>query len=236
MVTGMTYILISLTLAILMPLLLAGTGHVEIDGVSTYRYPKRVCWFFLGALPFYGAMGLFIFSTMSPQERGSVANVAVFSTTWTCILGLIVFAYFYFDRYRVQIDDHTIAIKSLFGRKVFELARVAQIAVLRGRATDLMLFDEDDHVLVKLGGSLQDFDSLLSELKLHTRSSRVMLYKWDQSGEWREAVNSGIEHWVHSDGPKRFRDMNRHMKYILMVGFLLIALTVIACAWLNKNS
>jgi hypothetical protein len=235
MVTGMTYILTSLTLAILMPLLLAGSGHTEVCGVSTYRYPKRVCWFFLGALPIYGAMGAFIFSTMSPQDRGSVAGVAAFATVWACILGLIVFAYFYFDRYRAEIDDHLLTIKSPFGRKVIELAGVAQIAVLRGRATDLMLFDADHHVLAKLGGSLQDFDSFLSQLKLHTRSPRVMLYKWDQSGEWREAVNSGAEHWVDSEGPKRFRDMNRHVKYILIIGILLIALAAIA-AWLNGAS
>ena len=235
MFTGMTYILTSLTLAIVMPLLLVGSGHEEVAGVSIYRYPKRVCWFFLGALPLYGAMGVFIFSTMSPQERTSVANVAAFGTAWTCVLGLIVAAYFYFDRYRVLIDDHFLTIKSPFGRKVLELASVAQIAVLSGRATDLMLFNEDNRVLVKLGGSLQDFDSFLSELKLRTRSPQVKLYKWDQSGRWQEAVNSGAEHWVDSDGPKRFRDMNRHVKYILIIGISLIGVAAIA-AWLNKGS
>ena len=235
MFTGMTYILTSLTLAIVMPLLLVGSGHEEVAGVSIYRYPKRVCWFFLGALPLYGAMGVFIFSTMSPQERTSVANVAAFGTAWTCVLGLIVAAYFYFDRYRVLIDDHLLTIKSPFGRKVLELASVAQIAVLSGRATDLMLFNEDNRVLVKLGGSLQDFDSFLSELKLRTRSPQVKLYKWDQSGRWQEAVNSGAEHWVDSDGPKRFRDMNRHVKYILIIGISLIGVAAIA-AWLNKGS
>jgi hypothetical protein len=235
MVTGMTYILTSLTLAILMPLLLVGSGHEEAGDVSTYRYPKRACWFFLGALPFYGAMGVFIFSTMSPQERASVANVAAFGTAWTCILGLIVSAYFYFDRYRVQIDDHLLTIESPFGRKVVELSSVSQIAVLRGRATDLMLFNEDNHLLMKLGGSLQDFDSFLSELKLRTRSPEVKLYKWDQSGQWQEALNSGAEHWIDSDGPKRFGDMNRHVKYILIIGIPLIGVVAIA-AWLNQGS
>jgi len=234
MVTGMTYILTSLTLAILMPLLLVGSGHEEVSGVSTYRYPKRVCWFFLGALPFCGALGIFIFSTMSPQERTSVANVAAFGTTWACILGLIVSAYFYFDRYRVQIDDHLLIIKSPFGRKVLELTSLAQIAVLRGRATDLILFNQDNRVLAKLGGSLQDFDSFLSELKLRTRSPQVRLYKWDQSGQWKETANIGAEHWVDSDGPKRFRDVNRHVKYILIIGILLIGAAAIA-VWLNRD-
>jgi hypothetical protein len=234
MVTGMTYILTSLTLAILMPLLLVGSGHEEIGGVSTYRYPKRVCWFFLGALPFYGVMGIFIFSTLSPKERTSVANVTAFGTAWTCILGLIVSAYFYFDRYRLQIDDHLLTIKSPFGRKVLELASVSQIAVLRGRATDLMLFNQENRVLAKLGGSLQDFDSFFSELKQRTRSPQVRLYKWDQSGQWKETANNGAEHWIDSDGPKRFRDMNRHVKYILIIGISLVGAAAIA-AWLNRN-
>ena len=69
----------------------------------------------------------------------------------------------------------------MFGSRTLELSRVAQIAVLRGRATDLMLFDENDCLLVKLGGSLQDFDELLGELKMHTQSPQVTLFKW---GQW----------------------------------------------------
>jgi hypothetical protein len=235
MFTGMTYMLTSLTLAILMPLLLAGSGHQEIGEVATYRYPKGVCWFLLGALPVYGAMGIFIFSTMSPQDKASVPNVLAFSIFWTCILALILFAYFYFDRYRIQIDDRLLTITSPFRKKIISLTSVAQIAVLRGQATDLMLFGEDDHLLVKLGGSLQDFESFLSQLMLRTRSPQVTLFKWDQSGKWYEAINSGSEHWIDSKGPKRFRDMNRHLKYILIIGIPLIAL---ACtvAWLNSHS
>lgn len=235
MFTAMTYMLTSLTMAILMPLLLAGSGHQEVGEVAIYRYPKRVCWFFLGALPVFGAMGIFIFSTMPPQDRTSVPNIAAFGTVWTCILGLIVFAYFYFDRYRIQIDDRLITVTSPFGQKVISLASVAQIAVLRGQATDLMLFGNDDRMLVKLGGSLQDFDSFLSQLKLRTRSPQVTLFKWDRSGEWHEAINSGVEHWIDSKGPKRFRDMNRHLKYILTIGMLLIALAM-TVAWLNARS
>ena len=121
MFTGMTYMLTSLTLAILMPLLLAGSGHQEIGEVATYRYPKGVCWFLLGALPVYGAMGIFIFSTMSPQDKASVPNVLAFSIFWTCILALILFAYFYFDRYRIQIDDRLLTITSPFRKKSFLL-------------------------------------------------------------------------------------------------------------------
>ena len=101
MVTGMTYLLTSLTLAILMPLLTSGSGHEQVGDVSIYRYPKGVCWFFLGALPIYGAMGMVIFSTMTPAERESTANVVVFGVFWSCVLALLVLAYVYFDRYRV---------------------------------------------------------------------------------------------------------------------------------------
>lgn len=180
-------------------------------------------------------MGLFIYSTMKPSERASIVNVAGFAAWWVCILGLFVLAYFYFDRYRVQIDDHALTIKSIFGRRVFQLASVAQIAVLRGRATDLMLFDRDDRVLVKLGGSLQDFDSFLSTLKLRTRSPRVMLFKWEQLDGWVESENRGAEHGVNSNGPKRFRDINRRAKYILVVGLSLIVVAVVASVWLGKD-
>ncbi|WP_329742904.1 hypothetical protein [Dyella sp. A6] len=231
----MTYILTSLTLAILMPLLLAGSGHQEIGKVATYRYPRGVCWFFLGALPVYGAMGIFIYSTMSPQDKSSIPNMATFGTVWICILGLIVFAYFYFKHYRIQIDDHLLTLNSILGKKFISLASVAQIAVLRGRATDLMLFGSDDHLLIKIGGSLQDFESFLSQLKLRTRSPQVTLFKWDRSGKWYEAINSGAEHWVDSKGPKRFRDMNRHLKFILITGLPLIAIAALV-AWFNSRS
>lgn len=227
MVTGMTYLLTSLTLAILMPLLTSGSGHEQIGDVSIYRYTKGVRWFFLGALPVYGAMGMLVFSTMTPAERASTVNVVAFDVFWSCILALILLAYVYFARYRVMLDDRSLTTKSLFGSRTLELSRIAQIAVLRGRATDLMLFDENGRLLVKLSGSLQDFDELLGELKMHTQSPQVTLFKWGQWDGWKQAVNSGEEHWVDSTGPKRFRDMNRHVNVLLIVGFTLIALAAL---------
>ena len=52
---------------------------------------------------------------------------------------------------------------------------------------------------------------------------------------WKETANIGAEHWVDSDGPKRFRDMNRHVKYVLIIGILLVGAAAIV-AWLNKGA
>ncbi len=47
----MTYLFTSLTLAILLPFLLSGSGHEQIGDSAIYRYPKGVSRFFLYIVP-----------------------------------------------------------------------------------------------------------------------------------------------------------------------------------------
>jgi hypothetical protein len=232
--TALTYLLTSLTLTILLPYLLAGSGHEQVGDTETYRYPKRVCRFMLCMVPVYLLADVFIFSTLSPSERANVVQDVIFVVLSAVILGLLVLAYFYFDRYRVHIDAQAVTIRTIFRTKPIPLADIAQIASITDRATDLILFDRNDRVLAKFGGSLQDFESFLSGLQLHMRPGQVTLFRFEQ-GEWKQRMNGGDWHWTPSEGPKLYRDMNHQLKYIFAIGGLLIALAFIVVAWLNHG-
>jgi hypothetical protein len=232
--TALVYLCTSLTLAILLPCLFAGSGHEQVGDTETYRYPKRLCRFFLWLLPIYVAMGVFIFSTLSPDDRANGAKDVMFIAFWAVVLGLLVLAYVYFARYRVQIDAQAVTIRTIFKTKPIPLANIAQIATIIDRATELLLFDRNDRVLAKFGGSLQDFESFLSGLQLHMRPGQVTLFRFEQ-GEWKQRVNGGDWHWMPSEGPKLYRDMNHQLKYIFAIGGLLIALAFIVVTWLDHG-
>lgn len=230
----MTYLLTSLTLAILLPFLLSGSGHEQIGDSAIYRYPKGVCRFFLYIIPVYGALLTYVYTKMTPMERDANSSMA-----YMCMAGLFVglpiLAYFYFDRYRVEIDGRAVTVRSIFGGKVIPLNSLAQIVVVTGRATDLFLFDGNDKIVAKFGGSLQDFESFLGCLELHTQSSQVLLYRNGAKQGWEQRVNDGRSQWEPSKGPLYFRATARRGGIILVVGCLLIAIAVILSTWLNHG-
>ena len=230
----MTYILTSLTLAILLPLLLAGSGHEQIGVSAIYRYPKGVSRFFLYIIPVYVAMVTYVYTKMTPMERSANSSMA-----YMCMVGLFVglpiLAYFYFNRYRVEIDDRSIAVRTIFGHKIILLSCLAQIVVVTERATDLFLFDENNKIVAKFGGSLQDFESFLGRLELHTQSSQVLLYRNVMRRGWEQRVNDGRSQWEPSKGPPYFRATARRGGIILIVGCLLIAIAIILSIWLNHG-
>lgn len=230
----MTYMLTSLTLAILIPLLLAGSGHEQVGDSAIYRYPKGLCRFFLYIIPVYGAMLVYGYATMTPRGRDANSSMAC-----TCmlglLLGLLILAHFYFDRYRVEIDSRAVTVRTIFGRKAISLKSLAQIVVVTGRATDLFLFDEGDRIVAKFGGSLQDFESFLGYLELHTQSSQVLLYRSVTGQGWEQRVNDGCSLWEPSKGPPYFRATARRGGIILIAGCLLIAIAIILSIWLNHG-
>jgi hypothetical protein len=233
--TGITYILTSLTLAILLPFLLAGSGHEQIDDAAMYRYPKRACRFLLCLIPVYLVLMAVIYTKMTPSERMADGSVTSMCMLGIMLVGFPILGYFYLDRYRVAVGNRSVTIKTIFRFRVIPLESIAQIVMVTERATDLFLFDGNNKVVAKFGGSLQDFESFLDTLEVHTRSSQVMLYRGIAGRGWKERVNDGSGLWVTSKGPAYFRAMGRREGIILGVGLSLIAIAIIVNVWLSHG-
>jgi hypothetical protein len=219
----------------LLPILLAGKGHEQIGDSAIYRYPKRMCRFFLYIIPVYGTIMVFSYTKMTPVERMANSSIASLCTMTFLFVALPVLAYFYFDRYRVEVSNQAVIISTIFGRKSIPQESIAQIVMLTGRATDLFLFNGNNKVVAKFGGSLQDFQSFLGALERCTRSTRVKLYRGVTGKGWEQRINDGDGRWEASEGPASFRAIGRRSGIILIFGYSLIAIAIALSVWLSHG-
>jgi len=225
MVTALTYILVSVTLALLLPLLRRGKGHEESGDSTVYRYSKNVGRLFLLMIPICAGMVAFIYST---NPRGSPHGIRffVFAALWVAMACVPVFGYVYATSYRVRVDRLGIEYGSLFRVRRVEFASVGALATVRGKGIDYWILSPAQERLAKIGGSVQDFDSLQADIEHATRSSNVTLFMFDGLDSWQERVNDVNGRWRDSKGPKMFVDLNRRVKWELIAAAVLLGVGI----------
>ena len=231
----MTYLLTSLTLAMLLPILLAGRGHEQIGDAAIYRYPKRMCRFFLYIIPVYGTILVLSYTKMTPVERMANSSIASLCAMTFLFVALPVLAYFYFDRYRVVISNQAVIISTIFGRKSIPRESVAQMVMLTGNTTDLLLLDGNNKVVARFGGSLQDFQSFLDALERYAGSTQVAIYRGATGKGWEKRINDGNGRWEASEVPAYFRAIGRRSGIILILGYSLIGIAIASSVWLSHG-
>jgi hypothetical protein len=224
MVVGLTFILTSLTLAIILPLLHGDQSHEQVGESTIYRYSKRWSKLFLFMIPVMAGIMFSIWFT-DPHPPHGVALI-IFSAIWAAIVGVPVFGYEYAARYRIIVDSRGVTVVSLFGVHRIEFADIGEIATVRGRGVDYYLFSPEHKCLAKLGGSVDDFDSLKDDVEHATRSRKLMLYDLDPALGWQERINDPDDMWRDSKGPRYLRDGEHRGVIMMVIGSLLIALLI----------
>ena len=225
MIVGLTAMLVPLALALLLPCLRAAR---DADVVESWRYPRRMCKFFLYAVPFLCAMMAFVYSTFRPGHPRGV-ELAVFLPIAIGFPAMALLAYVYFDSYRVRLDDLAVIVGTTFGTKRVELQPLAEIWLVEGRGNrDLTLRDASSRAMIHFDGSLTAFDELLFELERRTRSPDVRIFKSGPSAGWMEKENLPNSVWRPSQGPDAARKTARRTLVILIAGAILIAAGVAA--------
>jgi len=94
---------------------------------------------------------------------------------------------------------------------------------MRGKGVDYWLFSPAGQCIAKIGGSVQNFNSLQDDVELGTRSKKVMLYDFDTLRGWQERANDPDDDWRKSKGPPLIRDRKRRVNIMIVIGVLLIA-------------
>ena len=201
MLAGLTPLVVSLALAVLLPFLTATQGHDATGDTETYRYSIRLERLFLAAIVVAGGALAAACTVVEPARRlpGWVLPAA-----GLLAIGFIGIFQRYVSSYRVRIDAAVIRVSSAFGSRSVELAAIAAIGVARGRGVDLTLYGRDERCLATIGGSIQDFDSLLATLERRTRSPDVMLYR-ATGFDIEEKPNDPRSAWRPSRGPAASR-------------------------------
>jgi hypothetical protein len=196
-------------------------GNEQTDEEHVYRYSKTFGKFFRFMIPVFAGVAFIIYSSDSKPPEGS--GLAVFSVFAVAMVGLPIFGYAYATRYRVSVDGRGMTVVSLFRNRFVAFSDIAAIATMRGKGVDYWLFSSDDKCIAKIGGSVQNFESLQDEVELGTRSKKVMLYDFETFQGWRERVNEPDGEWRKSQGPPLIRDRNRRLNIEMVIGGLLVA-------------
>ena len=220
MTTGLTYLLVSVILALMMPFLTSGRGHDERGDTETYRYSILFGRLFLVVIVLAGVALAAACISWTPTGKGAAWVLPGFAILG---VGLPALGHAYVSSYRVCIDSSRIEVRSVVGRRSVELSAIASIAVRRRRGVDLVLHTRDGRRLASIGGSVQDFDALLATLERRTRSLDVMLYRTAGFG-CEEKPNDPHLAWRPSKGPRTLvRDM--------LAPYAVICVAVGLCIW-----
>jgi hypothetical protein len=192
---------------------------------SVYRYSKTFGTFFLFMIPVFAGMEVFIWYSDSSPPQG--LGLVIFGASAVGMVGLPVFGFAYVQRYRVGVDPRGITVTSLFKVRFIAFNDIAAIATLRGKGVDYWLFARNNRCIAKIGGSVQDFDSLQDEVEFATRSKKVMLYDWQTFQGWRERANDPADDWRKSAGPPLIRDRNRRVNIEMIAGAVVVGMVVL---------
>jgi hypothetical protein len=114
MITGLTYLLVSLAVALLMPRLISTRGHDENGEAETYGYSIQFGRFFLVVIVLAGVALATACISWRPTGRGSAWVLPGFALLGVGIPSLF---YAYVSSYRVRIDERQIEVHSAFGRR-----------------------------------------------------------------------------------------------------------------------
>jgi hypothetical protein len=191
---------------------------------GVYRYSGYFGNFFLFMTLVFAGADIFIWFSDSSPPQG--LGLIIFGAFAIGMLGFPVFGYAYVARYRINVDARGITVTSLFRVRSISFSEIAAIATLRGKGVDYWLFASDGRCIAKIGGSVQDFDSLQDEVEFATRSKKVMLYEWQTLQGWRERANDPADEWRKSEGPPLIRDRNRRVNVEMIAGGLLVGVVV----------
>jgi hypothetical protein len=217
---ALSFIAVSLVIANV--IIFKGFSHSreQSDEEGVYRYSKTFDKFFLFMVPVFAGMAFIIYSSDSKPPEGS--GLVVFCVFAVAMVGFPVFGLAYVQRYRVRVDLRGITITSLFRARFIAFGDIAAIATMRGKGVDYWLFSLNGRCIAKIGGSVQNFESLQDDVELGTRSKRVMLYDFETFQGWRERVNDPADEWRKSEGPPLIRNRNRRLNIEMVIGGLLV--------------
>ena len=189
-----------------------------------YRYSRTFGKFFLFLIPVFAAMVFIIYSSDSKPPQGS--GLVAFSMFTLAVMAILIFGYAYATRYQVSVDPLGVTVKSLFRVRFIAFTDIAAIATMRGKGIDYWLFSPSGQCIAKIGGSVQDFESLRDDIEVGTRSKDVMVYDYETLSRWQERVNNPNDEWRKSEGPPLIRDRNRRLDVEMVIGGLLVAALV----------
>lgn len=199
-----------------------------------YRFPKWLAYAVAALIVLLVTISAYAVKAM-PATRVSVGG-NVFGLLGVCMLTFLMWVYLYVRRYRIQIENAAVIVRSAFLIKTIPLSSVAQVITVstpRG-GTVSWLVGKNDAVLAKVDGGLVGFEALLVDLGERLRPYQALFYRRGIWGAWEMQV-AGDSHWVPNEAPRLVRESNRRVNIIMVIGCTLIAIAVAFSVWLKHG-
>jgi hypothetical protein len=166
-----TYALTVITVGVI--LYFAGRQHhVKFGNSEVFRYPPVFRYLFAGAFLLFLAAGFY--TTQSTPTSDAAAGERVLS--WAACIAfcsLSLWGFLWTLRYAIVISGSTILVKGFLSSRSFTTQDMRSTEVRQGvrGARDLIVRDSVGHVLLKVGGTIQDFDDLLHLIRSNIPSN-----------------------------------------------------------------
>lgn len=184
MITALTYLLVSVSLAVL--LYFGAKEHHQVrEGVEIFRFQSALVWAIFCVAPVWMLCGAFIYSTYPPGLPNGIQLYFLITMFTVPPVGYVL-AYLYAKKFYIEIDDRCIRIGGLRQERSIPYGDIRKIVLVQGAkgSMELSLFDARDQRILKASNSLQDFMNLVDLIKEHTRDNEVLIKYRDKWGKW----------------------------------------------------
>jgi hypothetical protein len=212
-VTGLTYLMTSLTVGLLV-MIARGQQHETRDDVYIYTYPVALTRAIAILSPLIGLLGVFVWQRgpTRPTETFSIVIIVVFGGGM--LAGLM--AYCYFSSLRIEVTAQTLTVRNCFRTRIFDFKDVVDTNLIDGRSArggNLQFV-----VYLRDGGKLRFYDTITDFDDL----SELVSYRMAGPPGGQEATAAKLK-----DIADRTRNKRREA-WVLWIGIAVVALAVIA--------
>ena len=168
MITGLSYALASITVTLLLGLA-SRQRHETRDNIDIYLYPSALLWALAALTPVPGVLGLFLYSTWTPSRKPTGFSLIALIAVAVGAMILFLCVYLYGRRYRVELSDRALTIKTWVSSRSIPLNAIVDVNVIDGRTSSggnqqLVIYLGNNEKL-RLPGTLTDFDDLAATLQ-----------------------------------------------------------------------
>lgn len=184
MFVAITALLTGLTVSLLVKVA-SRQRHRAAGEIAVFRYPTLYQYFFGAMFVVFAAGGLYAVHSSpvgntAPWEA-AVSTIVFGAFCVFCLRGLLLTRC-----YRILVTERSVKVHKIRGTVEFTFDRVHSMTVLRGYrgAKDLRVLDEKGSLLLSVGGTVQDFEELVSLIRSRCRGKSVVFRERDGFGKW----------------------------------------------------
>lgn len=184
MITGLTYILTAISLAIVLKLA-ASSGHDEPSpDVQVFRYQRGYVGFLRWSVFIPIAMAAFVYVVTKNRPAEFGLGMSVFGTAGAA---LVYAAYWYFRSFRVELRKSCICVTAAGRDRIMCYSDLLQVELIEGvRGFRSVVFRPKDPRIkpLELSEAMSDFDVLVSHLREDLKADNIPIRNRNKWGEW----------------------------------------------------